>query len=669
MLKDIVNIEGIDIQVYSFNTLVVGSGAASLNAVKCLKDCGVDNVALITEGINCGTSRNTGSDKQTYYKISTASDECDSVYKMAETLFKGGSMHGDIALVEAAGSLKAFFDLVSIGVPFPYDCYGQFVGYQTDHDECKRATSAGPLTSKYMTEKLEYRIRESGTTIFDRFQVISILVDKKNNETVGLLAIDLDNIDEISYGLTLFRCNHIVYGTGGPAGVYYNSVYPISQFGATGIALEAGVKAGNLTEWQYGIASKKHRWNVSGTYQQVIPRYISTDRDLNDEKEFICDYLDIEDELYAVFLKGYQWPFDPNKLGGDSISSYIDIIVYIETQIKGRRVFIDFMHNPSRADIEGRLDYSKLNTEAYEYLNHSNALLDTPIKRLKEMNYPAIKLYLDNGIDICKEYLEVDVCSQHNNGGLIGDINYESNIKNFYPVGEVNGSLGVYRPGGSALNATQVGSYRAANNIYFNNTHKSDNNNTGITGFTEIIYSLVADRIKLIRKILNNSSYTIDIDKLMIKLQMSMSKNAAFVRDKYQIERLYEDISKEFKQLVSTVGIDSIKDLSKVFRVYDMLIVQMAIASSMLEYIEQGGTSRGSYLIINNEDGVPINDFETLTNNKIKKCNRLMDSICETKVKINEGGIDIINNWVKVRPIPNNDTWFEKVWQEFRAKQ
>ena len=53
--------------------------------------------------------------------------------------------------------------------------------------------------------------------------------------------------------------------------MYGSTVYPTSQTGATGIALEAGVVGRNLTESQYGIASIKFRWNLSGTYQQVLP--------------------------------------------------------------------------------------------------------------------------------------------------------------------------------------------------------------------------------------------------------------------------------------------------------------------------------------------------------------------------------------------------------------
>ena len=46
----------------------------------------------------------------------------------------------------------------------------------------------------------------------------------------------------------------------------------------------------------------------------------------------------------------------------------------------------------------------------------------TPIERLAKMNKPAIDLYKSHGIDLEKEYLEIAVCAQHNNGGLVGNI-------------------------------------------------------------------------------------------------------------------------------------------------------------------------------------------------------------------------------------------------------
>ena len=45
------------------NTLVIGSGAAGLAAALRLKSLGVDDMLLLSEGLNRGTSINTGSDK------------------------------------------------------------------------------------------------------------------------------------------------------------------------------------------------------------------------------------------------------------------------------------------------------------------------------------------------------------------------------------------------------------------------------------------------------------------------------------------------------------------------------------------------------------------------------------------------------------------------------
>ena len=96
------------------------------------------------------------------------------------------------------------------------------------------------------------------------------------------------------------------------------------------MAYEAGATGHNLTESQFGIASVKFRWNLSGSYQQVIPRYFSTDINGNDEKEFLNEFFpDIPTLTRAIFLKGYQWPFDPRKIA-DWGSSLIDLLVYRE---------------------------------------------------------------------------------------------------------------------------------------------------------------------------------------------------------------------------------------------------------------------------------------------------------------------------------------------------
>ena len=126
--------------------MIVGSGAAGLNCALMCAQNGIppEEIGIFTEEIVAGTSFNAGSDKQTYYRISQVGDQSDLPYSMAQALFNGGSMHGDIALVEATCSLQAFMHLVGLGVQFPHDQYGSFASYKTDNDPLQRGTSVGP---------------------------------------------------------------------------------------------------------------------------------------------------------------------------------------------------------------------------------------------------------------------------------------------------------------------------------------------------------------------------------------------------------------------------------------------------------------------------------------------------------------------------------------------
>ncbi|MDO4558252.1 MAG: FAD-binding protein [Planctomycetia bacterium] len=176
------------------NVVIIGSGAAGLASAVWLCRNGVapEEILLVTEGLTMGTSINTGSDKQTYYRTSQTvgpAGEGDSPRAMAETLYRGGSMHGDIALVEASLSTRAFFHLVELGVPFPADEYGQYVGYRTDHDPVGRGSSVGPYTSRIMCESLIREVRRLNVPILERTLAVRILTDERN------IHPDVDGVD------------------------------------------------------------------------------------------------------------------------------------------------------------------------------------------------------------------------------------------------------------------------------------------------------------------------------------------------------------------------------------------------------------------------------------------------------------------------------------------
>lgn len=668
MNRDRIAIKGLEMDVYSLNTVVVGTGAAGFNAADSIYTLGQRDIAIVTEGIQMGTSRNTGSDKQTYYKLTLSSDAQDSVMDMARTLFSGGSMHGDIALVEASLSARCFFKLADIGVPFPHNRYGEYVGYKTDHDPRQRATSCGPLTSRMMTERLEARVKEKGIRVFDGYRVIGILTapdeERGGTRAVGLLALNLRKLGEPNMGFTLFNCTNIIYATGGPASMYLSSVYPESQTGASGIAFEAGARGINLTESQYGLASIKFRWNLSGTYQQVIPRYVSTDQDGSDEREFLEAYFETPGQMLdSIFLKGYQWPFDPRKVRGFG-SSLIDILVYHETQIKGRRVFLDFTRNPAWGSRNGELDFSLLGREAYQYLENSGALLGTPIERLERMNQPAIDLYKNNGIDLRREYLEIGVCAQHNNGGLMGNVWWESNIKHFFPVGEVNGTFGVYRPGGSALNSTQVGSLRAAQYISENYGEAP----LKLESFTELVSRQVGEKVDIARHFAVNISSSSNVQELRRKYQQRMTKSGAHIRSGEGAAKAIKECRRDIKEFMTATRMGTVQELSQVFTNWDILLTQLVYLSAIREYIERGGRSRGSYLVQDEKGELPIPGLPEEFRFSLDD-GELLGYACEMELRRDNGEWRCDADWRPVRPIPSGDHWFENVWNEYRRKE
>ena len=134
-----------------------------------------------------------------------------------------------------------------------------------------------------MTEALEKSVLARKVHILNHALAARIV---KNDQ--GVAALDVYLTEEKEF--LRIRCANIVLCTGGPAHIYLDRVYPESQHGMSGLAFSAGAEGANLDCWQYGLASVSFRWNLSGSYQQALPRYVSVDAD-GTEREFLADAL------------------------------------------------------------------------------------------------------------------------------------------------------------------------------------------------------------------------------------------------------------------------------------------------------------------------------------------------------------------------------------------
>lgn len=558
----------------SFNVLIIGSGAAGYAAADYLLKNNVRNIAIITEGRTCGTSRNAGSDKQTYYKLSCT--DMDSPRLMAQDLSFGGSMHKDTAYIEASNSLRCFLHLADYGVPFPEDDLGRFIGYKTDHDSASRGTTSGPLTSKFMTEYLERSVlKNEAFTLLDKSVVIKIV--KKSNKAVGVVAAVKKSNG--GYELVPIKAKKIILATGGAAAIYRDSVYPLSQTGALGLAIDAGCNLQNINEWQYGIASTKVRWNLSGSYQQVMPQYYSEDKN-GTKHDFLNEYFSSDKEMCDMtFLKGYQWPFDSRKIEG---SSRVDIAVSEEIK-KGRKVFIDFRVNPKG------YDFYSLSDETKEYLLNANAVAPTPIERLEKLNIKAIEFYQGKGINLYNEPLQIAVCAQHMNGGIMVDTDWQTNIDNLFAIGEAAGTFGVYRPGGSALNSTQVGGLRVAQRISRDDLSK--------VSFVDdnVIEQAVKEQKEYIDNCLKSNTEA-------VSFAGNMSEVASLCRDYEKIKLLQSQIKNQLEKKYYHIDKLDFTHIRRLYKYNDALLSQNALCETLIQIIPVVGSRGGSICIKGNKE-------------------------------------------------------------------
>jgi succinate dehydrogenase/fumarate reductase flavoprotein subunit len=384
---------------------------------------------------------------------------------------------------------------------------------------------------------------------------------------------------------------------------------------------------------------------------QVIPRFVSTNADGGDEREFLRESFGSVGEMNSsVFLKGYQWPFDSRKVIGGS--SLVDILVYIETVVRGRRVFLDFRRNP-----EG-FRFEDLSEEARSYLAKSNALQATPLERLRAMNPGAIELYAEHGINLASEPLEIAVCAQHNNGGLAANHWWESlNVRHLFPVGEVNGSHGVYRPGGSALNSGQVGGFRAAEFIANRCSQWTLTPREAGAAARETVRNVLEWAAKC-------STSARSWQEERSEFQTRMGRCAAHIRSADALKKASGEAWAQWRRIeASGCGHSDAEGLHEAIRNRHLCFAHAVYLDAVRFAVDSGVGSRGSAIVLDS-GGQRIHDrlgadWAILPEDEAFRC----------KVQETDAFPDgwARHRWVERRAIPASDAWFETAWAGFRA--
>jgi succinate dehydrogenase/fumarate reductase flavoprotein subunit len=629
----------LELTIHTLKTIIIGAGGAGLHAADQLHQLGHDDIAIVTAASG-GLSGEEAHAEAVYHRMGMDWDNPDSPRKLAEELMDRGMTHGDTAYVEALNSIPAFLHLVSNGLPFPRDTYGNFIGSGPK----ERCASAGPQTSVLMTRMFEERVKANRTKIFNRHEVIALLVTQVDgkSEVVGALAVDLRNASEPGQSLVVFNCRNVIMATGGSSALFANCILGEGSPSSLGLAVKAGARVANLTENRFGIALAKSGRPLAGNCQRVIPTYYSVGRGGRTQEMFFAKYFSATRQIgSAIFLKGEAWPFSTARLQALG-PSVIDIAISNELA-EGRRVFVSYAENVKGEDI-GQFNISQLDTPARSWLEKHNATQFTPFDRLRHVDPECIGELLDAKVDL-REPQEVTLSAEQTFGGVAVDTSWETNIRHLFAVGDVSCTHG-NPPDGVELNARQVGGMRAAERIVRDHTAGPMPLDTFLTTVGPDLEAEIANVQHYVYGPLELPS----VRNVRVDLQKRTDQAAGMIRGLGGLDEainatrgVYQSIRTEGQRLARA------SEFVPAIQNELLCIAQLAFLEQMKAYIQAGGGSRGAYLVLD-ERGDAI--LLTKRGSEMRHRNEnmgLRSQIFETVLK---DGTTFETQAVPVRPIP-----------------
>jgi succinate dehydrogenase/fumarate reductase flavoprotein subunit len=300
-----------------------------------------------------------------------------------------------------------------------------------------------------------------------------------------------------------------------------------------------------------------------------------------------------------------------------------------------------------------------LSPEALDYLTRSHALQATPLERLRALNPGAIAVYAEHAIDLAHERLEVAICAQHNNGGLAGNIWWESpNLAHLFPVGEVNGSHGVYRPGGSALNAGQVGGLRAAEFI----AHRYASWTLAEDALRQAAQTTLVRLLDWAQRCTSRDPAPWQDERA--ELQERMTRAGAHIRAEQELRVAAREAWAQWQRLERNgCGIRDSRELPAAFTTRQLCFAHAVYLEAIRFAVASGVGSRGSAIVLD-AHGVPVHGELGEMWRIALEDPAYRELVLETTAPP-EGHVH--NAWVPRRPIPKSDTWFETAWAHFRT--
>jgi hypothetical protein len=217
----------------------------------------------------------------------------------------------------------------------------------------------------------------------------------------------------------------------------------------------------------------------------------------------------------------------------------------------------------------------------------------------------------------------------------------------------VNGSHGVYRPGGSALNSGQVAGFRAAAYI----AHRYADWTVPEAEVRATAQRAAADLLAWVEDCARPQCRPWTEERA--ELQARMSRAGAHIRAPDVVRKAVAAAWEQWERVSATGDPDNIGES---LRNRQLCFAHAVYLEAILHALESGVGSRGSAIALDPE-GVPIHDRLDDMWRIALEDERFREKVLETVATLDG---EVTHAWVDRRPLPHPDAWFETAWARFR---
>ncbi|MBV1768069.1 MAG: fumarate reductase subunit A [Methanobacterium sp.] len=453
-------------KIYECDVLIIGSGGAGCRAAIEVSDHNLEPL-IISKGLSF-KSGCTGMAEGGYnaaFAFVDCDDNLDIHYQ--DTLQGGGYLNNpELARILVDESPERLVDLENYGALFDRQESGELDQRPFGGQTFRRTCFQGDRTGHEIITALKEEIYRREISTLDEIMVISLLLDDAQSKVQGAVGLSLKDSK-----LIIFKARSTILATGG-AGQIYPVTSNTMQKGGDGFALA----------WNAGadlIDMEQVQFHPTG---MVFPE---------SRKGVVTEAVRGEG---GILLNNKKERF---------MGNYDDRMELATRDVVARAIYNEIREGRGTENGGVYLDVTQL-----------------PAKIILEKLETMLLQFLDVGVDIRKEPMEVAPTAHHFMGGIKIDKWGRSTISNLFAAGEVCGGIhGANRLGGNALADTQVFGKRAGKAAALNASKSS--------------LKLDLNHVNQIKNHLNEIQKEGDIPPHQIKkeLQATMWEQVAIIRN------------------------------------------------------------------------------------------------------------------------------------------